>query len=239
MVGYFVPLAVVVSIGLPNWFESLFFRAPFSWVTAGRREFALAGILTPWLLTTPLPKLARPLTRRLVVLLTITVVLVMTVGTFLGPALIHRQMLSLATKVDEQGVCLQSNGFNCGPASAVTLLRRLGLPAEEGELAILAHTSPISGTPPDVLAAALNQHYGRRGLKAEYRLFDSIENLKHAGSVLAVIKFAFLVDHYVAVLEVRDQEVVVGDPLSGRVVWTHQEFAEKWRRSGVVLTRDQ
>ena len=52
---------------------------------------------------------------------------------------------------------MQSNGYNCGPAAAVTALRRLGLPAEEGELAILAHTSSAAGTSCDTLCTAIER----------------------------------------------------------------------------------
>jgi hypothetical protein len=57
-------------------------------------------------------------------------------------------------RVDGDGVCRQSSHYTCGPASAVTVLRKLGLPAEEGEIAILSHTSALTGTEPDVLAKA-------------------------------------------------------------------------------------
>ena len=43
-------------------------------------------------------------------------------------------------------------------------LRKLGFRAEEGEIAILAHTSTAIGTPPDVLCAALRTKYGASGL---------------------------------------------------------------------------
>ena len=48
---------------------------------------------------------------------------------------------------------------------------------------------------------------------------------------------ACLVDHYVAILEVTDREVVVGDPFSGKRVCTHEQFRKKWRYAGIVLQR--
>lgn len=71
--------------------------------------------------------------------------------------------------------CLQSNDYNCGPAAAVTALRKLGLPAEEGEIAILAHTSSATGTPPDVLARALQDRYEKEGLASHYRIFHRVD----------------------------------------------------------------
>ena len=51
-------------------------------------------------------------------------------------------------------------------------------------------------------------------------------------------EFAFLLDHYVTVLNVDDRYVTVGDPLNGRQTLTHAEFARKWRFVGVVLNRN-
>lgn len=57
-------------------------------------------------------------------------------------ALVQAQLRSLPTRVDPDGVCLQNTPYTCGPAAAVTALRRLRLPAEESELAKLAFISP-------------------------------------------------------------------------------------------------
>jgi hypothetical protein len=106
-----------------------------------------------------------------------------------------------------------------------------------GQIAILAHTSTATGTPPDILAQALQERYGKDGLVGEYRLFYSIEELKTARLTLAIVKFSFLLDHYVTVLEVTDTEIVVGDPLNGKMTLTHDEFRNQWRFVGVVLSR--
>jgi ABC-type bacteriocin/lantibiotic exporter with double-glycine peptidase domain len=61
--------------------------------------------------------------------------------------------------------------------------------------------------------------------------------LKQAGLTLAVIKYGFMVDHWVTVLEVTDSEVVVGDPLGGLERLSYDEFSKKWRLIGIVLQR--
>jgi ABC-type bacteriocin/lantibiotic exporter with double-glycine peptidase domain len=157
---------------------------------------------------------------------------------FLAPAFYLKKLAALQTHVDSEGVCRQNTDYTCGPAAAVTALRRLGFPAEEGELAVRCRTNPFSGTAPDVLCEVLRERYGPLGLRCQYRPFASIDELKQAGLTLAVVKFGWLVDHYVTVLEVTDQAVVVGDPLAGRVTLSHQEFAARWRKVGVVLGRD-
>jgi len=52
---------------------------------------------------------------------------------------------------------------------------------------------------------------------------------------VAVVKFGLLVDHYVTVLDVNGAEVTVGDPLHGRQSLTHDAFAKRWRKRGIVF----
>ena len=86
---------------------------------------------------------------------------------------------------------------------------------EEGEIAMLSHTSALTGTEPDVLAKVLQERYRGQGLVAEYRGFRSVEELTGAGQTVAVMKFNALQDHCVPVLGVETNRVLVGDPLSG------------------------
>jgi hypothetical protein len=234
-VGYVGPFLLVALIGIAVRVPAVSFMPPFSWLTEGRREYALAGLLTTWLLTTPLSRLPRAETRRLVVVFMAVTTLGMSVAVFLGPAMVRAKQAALTTVVDNDGVCLQSTDYNCGPAAAVTALRRLGLPAEEGRLAVLAHTSPVSGTPPDILADTLRREYTAHALTAEYRFFKSVADLRGAGEVLAIVYLGWLTEHYVAVLAVKEGEITVGDPLLGAKTMTHAEFARTWRHSGVVL----
>jgi len=238
MLGYFLPFLPIIGIGLTRWFASLEFTAPFSWLVAGRQEFAVCAFATTLLLTTPFSRLTTHRLKVLVVLFMAGVFIQYSLLPFLGPALIRNQLAALKTTVDADGVCLQSTSYNCGPAAAVTALRRLGLPAEEGELAVLAHTCNAAGTPSDVLADTLNARYGNRGLASEYRLFKSLSELKGDGITIAVIKYSFWADHYVTVLEVTGERVTVGDPLKGKASYTHDEFKKIWRFTGVVLKRN-
>jgi predicted double-glycine peptidase len=91
------------------------------------------------------------------------------------------------------------------------------------------------GTPPDVLADTLQEHYGPKGLAARCRGFADLADLRRAGLTLAVVKFDLFQDHYVTVIEVTDTRVIAADPLSGLQWYTLSEFEERWRRIGVVL----
>ena len=90
----------------------------------------------------------------------------------------------------------------------------------------------------DLLADALQAHYGAQGLTVEARGYKSILELRQTLPMLAVVKYDFLTDHFVTVLEVTETEVVVGDPLCGKSRYSHQAFDEIWRYAGLVLRRD-
>src|SRR5206468_11656971 len=117
------------------------------------------GFIATLILTTPLRRLPNKRSRILVTVLMLWIVAQIALWPFLAPAFNHSYLASLKTNIDADGVCRQSNEYNCGPAAAVTALRSLGFPAEEGQIAILARTSSATGTPPDMLADALRDQY--------------------------------------------------------------------------------
>ena len=237
MLGYFIPLLAVVLYAVALHFPALSFVPPVSWMMAGRNKFAVTGFMGAVLLTTPMLKMPRRRERIVVSVLMVCLVLGTSVWPFLAPAFNQSYFASLPTFVDEDGVCRQSTTYTCGPASAVTALRKLGFPAEEGQIAILAHTSSSIGTPPDILAQILNEKYGAARLDCQYKLFKSADELKTNGLTLAVIKYNLIYDHYVTVLEVTDKFVTVGDPLEGMTRLVRVDFENKWRYAGVVLKR--
>lgn len=238
LLGYFIPLSIVVLVGLPRINRSLEFVPPISWLVSGRTLFAMSGFVTAMVLVTPLSRVPQRRARQLVVAFIVVFAANASVWPFLASALNRRYQEAIVTQFDRDGICQQSTDYNCGPAAAVTALRRLGFPAEEGEIAILAHTSTAIGTPPDLLCSALQKRYQANGLKCEYRQFKSIAELNNGGITVAVIKFSFLLDHYVAVLRVTEDRIIVGDPSRGLRAYSYPEFSQKWRFIGVVLKRN-
>jgi hypothetical protein len=236
-IGYFIPLILVFVYVLGFRFPNLVFVPPCSWVMMGIKKFALFSFVTTFVLTTPLSRIPGKSSRTAISALMVVIVFFMAVWPFLAPLADRNQLNRLKTNVDQDGICLQSTDYTCGPAAAVTALRKLGLPADEGQIAILSYTSFQEGTPTDMLADALQNQYAKDGLVVKYRSFKSIAELKQAGLTLAVIKYGFMVDHWVTVLAVTDKEVIIGDPLAGLAHLSYQEFAGKWRFIGIVLQR--
>jgi hypothetical protein len=191
--AYLVSLLVVFLIWLGHEDGGLEMMVPISWVAAGRTKFVLCGFLATMLLTIPLTRVSNARLRRLVWLFVGIFVANCCVWPFAASALNRDYLMSLPTRIDRDGVCRQSTDYNCGPAAAVTALQRLGFEAEEGKIAVAAHTSRAMGTPPTVLFETLTDAFRKEGLACEYRHFKDISELRQAGLTIAVIKYGPLI----------------------------------------------
>ncbi len=238
LVGCSVPFALVVMLVMTRSDNGLHFVQPFSWIAVGRARFITLSFAVSMGLTVPLSRLPRRWEKVIVCFLMADFVVWFSVLPLLGPALVKQRLSNLATKFDPNGICRQTTDYTCGPAAAVTALGRLGLAAEEGELAVLSYSSPMTGTLTGCLYSALKNRYAADGLTCRYRRFDSVDQLRDAGVTLAVVREAFLMDHCLTVLEVSDDAVTVADPATGTRLMPHKQFERIWRFSGIVLARD-
>jgi len=230
--GYVVPLTLALALGVPRWIPQIEWIPPFSWVMADRTEFVVMALVCTVLLSVCLPKLPHRREKILVAIFMTAFVARYCALPFILPAMNHGELSRLETTIDDDNICRQSTSYTCGPAAAVTALERLGVHADEGPLAIAAYTNWASGTPMDSLCTAIEARYGRACRPAH---FSSLADLRGREPVIAVIKFAFMVDHYITVLAVNDDEVIIGDPLKGRKSMTHEEFLDQWRNIAIVF----
>ena len=237
-VGYFLSIILISMLAITRTEGVLGFVPPFSYLTAGRIRFVIVSLAVTIGLTTPLSRLPYRFEKFAIGVLMTVVVIWFSVLPFLVPALIRDELASLETRIDPDGICFQTTDFTCAPAAAVTALRKLGLSADEGEIAILSHSSPVAGTLPECLSSALENRYGAAGLRCQYRHFDSLAQLKNAGLTLVILRDAFLSDHCVTVLEVSDHFVTFADPVTGKKTIPSEQFEKIWRSSGIVLNRD-
>lgn len=238
VLGYILPSVLIAMLAMVRFNDALYFVPPFSWIVAGRIRFVVLSLAVSMGLTVPLSRLPYKFEKLIVCILMAGFVAWFSVLPFLVPALIKDRLSNLQTKFDKNGICRQTTDYTCGPAAAVTALRKLGLRANEGELAVLSYSSPVIGTLPACLTSALQDRYSAQGLSCQYRRFDSIAQLKNAGITLALVREAFLMDHCIAVLEVSDDAVTVADPVTGTRLMPYEQFEKIWRFSGIVLQRD-
>jgi predicted double-glycine peptidase len=236
-IGYVFPLVLVFAYALAFRIPAIMFTPPFSWMMLGIKKFVMFGFVATMVLTTPLSRIPHARNRVMIMILMAVVVFYMGVWPFLAAIVDRPQLSRLKTNIDTNGVCLQTTDYTCGPAAAVTALRKLGLSADEGQIGILSCTSNQEGTPVDMLADGLKKEYRKDGLEVNCRVFKSVSELKDAGLTLAVIKYRFLEDHWVTVLGLTDSEVILGDPLAGVTRLSYEDFSSRWRFIGIVLQR--
>lgn len=238
--GFLVPLALIVLHGVARWGGTLVLTPPLSWIAAGSVKFYLFSGAVCLMLGTLQPRVKHARSRRALTLLMALVVFHHSAYPVLLPGLMRERHELIETIFDANGVCRQTTYYTCGPAAAVNALKVLGIRGGEGEIAILAHTLPNSGTQADFLAAGLEEGFGDKGVRCDYRGFADTRDLATAGGpVLVEIKYNFFIGHWVAVLDVNDRVVRVADPARGLQQISHDKFDEYWMNRGLVLTRSR
>ncbi len=235
--GCLIPLALILSLILARYCGNLTSSPAMYWLLTGRVKFVIVCLAATVGLATPITHLRHKWEKVIVSVLMVAVVC-FSILPFLCPALLRSRLSNLRTRFDCDGICVQTTSYTCGPAAAVTALGQLGLSANEGEIAVLSRTTPVTGTLPISLCSALQRRYGDDGLRCRYRQFESFDQLKDAGVTLAVVRDALMLDHCITVLEVTSGSITVADPVLGKRVMSRERFEDVWRFAGIVLTRD-
>jgi peptidase C39-like protein len=231
MLGYAAPFIIGVVAVVARWMPGVELPAPFSWLAAGRVKFAAVAAAGAMLAGCAVPRLSERWKKIVAGMLCGAVAIAYVVFPFIMPGLAS----PAETRIDADGVCRQSTSYNCGPAAAVTALHKLGIEATEGELAALARTNPVSGTESDLLCSAIRGRFDE--LDCEYRRFSSLSELGKADVAIVMLRHAPPDAHYVAVLDVDDDYVMLGDPALGFRQILRDDFERAWQRSGIILTR--
>lgn len=210
-----------------------------SWVDAGRLRYWILAVAIPAVLLAPCPRLPRRFEQGLVLGGGLATVAVLGVGPFLLPALLERTHRGLRTTSDAHGICRQPTAYTCGPAAAVTALRRLGIAADLGELTIASRASPMFGTRPSMLCAALEKRFKAEGLRCRRWRYTAVAELAGPATHVIELQLDPMVGHWAAVLGHDATGIALGDPLTGLRVLPASELARQWpSRAGIVLWRD-
>ena len=180
--------------------------------------------------------LPRSSTRILVVVLAVVVVMSYSNLPFLSPALIRDHPLSLKTQIDSDGICLQSTPSTCGPAAAATALGVLDTPSRKDNSRLplmpvlsweprrMFSLNRCSGSFRKKGACGIQGIFKDRGDSA-LRLLPGRRQTQLSSQSLC---------HRAGNSEKR---AVVGDPLQGRIVLNREEFADRWRFTGIELKK--
>ena len=235
--GWLLPLSVQILIAVCLNVRQLCFVPPTSWLMEGLREWVFMAMAIPMILGTLAGKLKTSSQRKMLYALSLVCALRIGILPFLAPLIDHQELETLRTDIDGDGVCMQTTRYTCGPASAVTALRKLGFPCEEGALGLLCQTSSTTGTQDDIMTTALRDTFGPKGLYIEHRYVKSARELADWPVSIVVIKHGFMVDHYVTVLKVDANTVTVGDPLIGEQMLPIEQFEKTWRNVAILMRR--
>src|SRR5436190_24157027 len=92
LVGYLIPLLLMLGYAVASHFPTMMFVPPFSWFTMGMKRFAAFGFIATFLLTTPLSRMPQKRARIMVVALMVVIVLCLSIGPFVA-AMVDRPQL--------------------------------------------------------------------------------------------------------------------------------------------------
>lgn len=132
-------------------------------------------------------------------------------------------------------VCLQTSGYSCGPAAAVTLLSIRGIHTDENEMARLCATNPILGTSEYHICSGLAERLRSHDFKPELTQAKGQNISSLTLPFMAVVKHSFFADHWIVVMEKHKGGFSISDPLTGKIHMTEDAFADRFQGTAIRL----
>jgi hypothetical protein len=149
-------------------------------------------------------------------------------GPFLKPVLAPVRALG-PSDTWTQDVSIQSTFSTCGPASTATILRKLGLPRSETEIARAAHTY-AGGTEAWYLA----RYIRAQGLRARFTLHEAgLPTEVKPPAILGVTLDGR--GHFIPLLEREGDAFLIGDPMIGPELLSREQLETRYGFTGFVL----
>src|SRR3989339_1370732 len=138
-------------------------------------------------------------------------------------------------RISDESVCVQSTGYTCAPACAVTLLKHFGIASTEKEMADLSRTG-FGGTEIVPQVRAIARKAKEKGLKVDIITTDW-DGLKQFPTPFIVdVKWSPGIDHVLVVFKVEADSISIADPLSGKINdWDKERFLNDWRGSAIII----
>lgn len=135
-------------------------------------------------------------------------------------------------------VFYQSTPWSCAPAAAVSLVRSLGIPANEAELARLMHTRPHRGTGDLQAQYGLARKLEPYGRTAHLRNITWQQLVASGGRALVPVSFGPFDTHMIAVLDADLWSATVVDPITGPQRLLREQLESVWLGRAIVVTPD-
>jgi hypothetical protein len=141
----------------------------------------------------------------------------------------------LSGVVNTEGICLQSTGYSCAPASAVMLLHRVGVESTEKEMAQLCVTraggSSLSGTSDAGVMRGLRLKLMGRGKP----VISAPDYDQLRAPALVMIQLNPRLGHCILISGVEPDQLRVIDPLYGKGTIPRVQFERQWCGSAIHL----
>lgn len=153
-------------------------------------------------------------------------------------SIVTRPELSrLQTKFTSTGVCLQSTGYTCGPAAAVSVLKHFGYDATEGGVGLAAETGRYYGTDEFRLTRALNKI--APGLDCHVAQFNNVDDLQNQPPVLLIVGLDADIAHYIVVYKFDGKWADYADPLGGGGRIRREGLEHGWTGRAIICEKRQ
>ncbi len=128
----------------------------------------------------------------------------------------------------QEDVCIQSEGVTCAPSAIATVFRYFGKQKTEAEVAKSVYTNRTGTSVYEII-----RYIRKNGMKVECFYEKDLSKIP-VPSILDIN--VNNIGHAIVYLGSDRGSYIIGDPLEGRVVLTKDEFYERYKFDGFVMS---
>lgn len=228
-------IAAVFSIGLLHLLHLCTLFSGLDFIALSRIKFMILAPAVTFGMAASLGTLGNPWKRGGILAALIGFLYLFIGLPFLVPAAIQDQTRTLPLLMDERGFCIQSRAYTCGPAAAVSALRRLGVDSREGHIALDSRTAPVLGTSMWDLYRAVEDICEQENLDCSYRRMADLDQIPPGAVCLTSVRSGFLISHCVTILKIDETTVTFVDPAVGLRCISRPHFEDLWYHTAIIL----
>jgi len=142
---------------------------------------------------------------------------------------------TLKGQVNDAGICMQTFSHSCGAAAASTILNQYNINTSEKEMAVLCGTNKYTGTDEFKICRGIRKKINNNNVKVILKKMEWDDIKPDVLPFMAVIKIAFMSDHWVVIMSKNNDSLKVYDPFVGIYDLRKKEFLKVWRKTVVRL----
>ena len=144
--------------------------------------------------------------------------------------------LSPFAQANDRYLIKQTTGYDCGPAALATLLTHyLDVPSQEMEIAVLSSANQYGTTLLGLELATQAKGSGAQSFRMD---FGTLRRQLDAYPAPVLVRLLLPQPHFVLVLGIEEDMVLMADPASGNIMMPHKSFLERWLIPGNGLEKN-